>query len=164
MRLSRTLLAGLVLAVIAGVFVLSSPIRDASGQAAGQVQVVGPLTRDNGAIQTLTAQGAATLNSADQSGFNVTRVICVFRQSATGGTPSTTFSIQNKDAASGQYYSIITSAAITANSVNFITAGGDVTTTTNVGAGVPIARTWRTSTTVGGTTPAVTATIGCSVQ
>lgn len=162
MRLNRSLLAGLAIALIAGAVALST--REAVAQSAGQVQMIAPLTRDIGAIVTLTAAGAGTTNSLDQSGFNVTRIVCVFRQSATGGTPSSTFAIQNKDAASGQYYTLLTSAAITANSVNPIYVGADLPNVANVSQGLPIARTWRVTTTVGGTTPAVTATIGCSLQ
>ena len=136
----------------------------ALGQTAGAIQVIGPLTRDNGAIQTLTAASAGS-NSADQSGFNVTRIICVLRVTAiTGTSPTITFSIQNKDAASGQYYSIITSPSITTASTNFIAVGGDLANVANSTAAIPVARTWRTSTTIGGTTPAVTATLGCSLQ
>lgn len=137
----------------------------AFSQPSAAVQSINPLSRDlPAALVTLTAAGASTVNSSDQTGFNVSRITCVFRQSATGGTPSTTFAIQGKDFVSAQYYTILTSAAITANSVNPIYAGAGVATAANVGAGIPIPRIWRVTTTVGGTTPAVTATIGCSVQ
>src|SRR5258708_481056 len=163
MSLNRSLLVGLAITLIAGASALISPIREAIGQAAGQVQMIAPLTREIGAIVTLTAQGAGTVNSLDQSGFNVTRIICVFRESVSGGTPSSTFAIQNKDAASGQYYTLLTSAAITTNSVNPISVGADLPNVANVSQGLPIARTWRVTTTVGGPPPAVTATIGCSL-
>lgn len=134
-------------------------------QAPQAVTVYGPVTRDLGSLMTLTGQTAATINSADQSGFNITRVVCVYQQSSRLNTPSTTFKIQNKDAASGTYYDVITSSAVTTSTTpNPIAAGGGVTTTANVGAGVPIAAKWRVSATVAGTTPIVTATIGCSVQ
>lgn len=137
----------------------------ALSQPSAAVQSINPLSRDlPAALVTLTAQGAGTVNSADQTGYNVSRITCVFRESVSGGTPSSTFAIQGKDAASGQYYTMLTSAAITTNSVNPIYAGAGVTTTANVSAGLPIPRVWRVTTTVGGTTPAVTATIGCSVQ
>jgi hypothetical protein len=150
-----------LLAVAGGIFMAEQP---AMSQSAGQVQVISPLTRDIGAIQTLTAQAAGTLNSADQSGFNVTRVICVYRQASHTGTPSVTFSFQNKDAVSGTYYTTLTSAAITTDSTNGIAFGADLTPSANTVASFPVARTWRTSVTVGGTTPVVTATVGCSLQ
>src|SRR5438477_11534981 len=61
-------------------------------------------------VLTLTSQGAGTVNSADQSGFGVKNVLCVMSQSSHTGTPSTTFTIQNKDAGSGLYSSLVTSA------------------------------------------------------
>lgn len=135
--------------------------------ASGTVNAVQPLTRDVGAIQTFTNQVAATVTSADQSGFGVSRVICVYRQASFTGTPSVTFAIQNKDAASGQYYTLITSGAVAAFvAVSPISAGAGVATTANIGAGVPVARTWRTSVTfAGSSTPIIVAgTVGCSVQ
>ena len=136
-------------------------------QAGGAVQAISPLTRDLGAVRTLTAQGAATVTSADQNGYNVSRVVCAFNQSTYTGNPSVTFSIQNKDAVSGLYYTLLTSAAITSATTLPVplAAGGGVATTANVGAGIPVAAKWRVATTVAGTsTPTVTGTVGCSVQ
>lgn len=149
------------LAIAASVFVSPAPV---SAQSSGSVQAQTPLTRDLGSIRTLTAATAATYVSADQSGFNVSRITCVLNQSAKVGSPSTVFKLQNKDAISGKYYDLITSSATTANDTpNPISAGAGVVTTANVGAGVPIARTWRVSATVSSTT-SMTGTIGCSVQ
>lgn len=172
MKPSKIILGiSVAVALAAGLLFSPAGVEPAFGQSAGQINVVAPLTRDNGALQTLTNQGVGTATSADMSGFNVTRVICVYRQATStsggGGTgASSTFSIQNKDAASGQYYSLVTSTPIASpTSVNFIAAGGDLSNTTNVSAALPIARTWRTSITVGGSsTPNVTGTIGCSIQ
>jgi|SRR5579863_3343540 len=134
-------------------------------QPAGAFQAITPLTRDLGNVRSLSAQTAGTLVSADQSGFNVTRVICVFRQSTFTNSPSTTFKIQNKDAASGQYYDVITSSAITSSTAaNPIAMGADMVNASNSTASFPVAAAWRVSVTVGGTTPIVTGTIGCSVQ
>jgi hypothetical protein len=118
---------------------------------------------DTNALITLTAQGAGTVNSADQTNLDDRGVNCIFNQSSHGGTPSSTFSIQIKDGASGQYVTIITSGAITTDNAPAalsVYAGG--ATTANVSDGRPLSRTWRLTTTVGGTTPSVTATIGCS--
>jgi hypothetical protein len=141
----------------------------AFAQSSGAIQAQSPMTRDIGALQTHSARVAGTTSSSDQSGFNVSRVVCVFNQTTYTGNPSTTFLIQNKDAASGLYYTLITSAAITSatgvNTPQYITAGGGAATTANVSANVPIARTWRTRTVVAGSsTPIVTGTVGCSVQ
>lgn len=139
----------------------------APAQTSATTNSVAPLTRDPGALITNTARAASTANSADQSGFGVSRVVCVFNQSTYTGAPSTTFAIQNKDAASGLYYTLITSAAVTTavNTPSAISAGSGVPTTTNVSANIPVARTWRVTETIGGTsTPTVTGTVGCSIQ
>ena len=152
-----------LLAVVAalGCFALSA-MAQVQPQA---LQAITPMTRDAGALITLTARGAGTVNSVDQTGFNVTRIICVLNQSSHTGTPSTTFVIQNKDKASGLYYNLLTSAATTAdNTPQFIFVGPDVTATANVSAVAPIARTWRVQAIVAGTSPVVTGTVGCSVQ
>lgn len=135
-------------------------------QPAGNIQAITPLTRDLGSIRTMTAQGAATVTSADQTGYNVSRVICVFNQASHTGTPSSTFSIQNKDAASGNYYTLVTSSAITADTTPTpLAAGAGVATASNAAIGSPVAAIWRVSATIGGSaTPIVTGTIGCSVQ
>lgn len=138
----------------------------AQAQPSGSVQSIAPLTRDLGALQKLSAQGAATVNSADQSGFNMQAIVCVFRQSTVSGSPSSTFAIQGKDAASGQYYTILTSASFTTSTAaNPIAIGLGLPNVSNSSQGFPIPRTWRTSVTVGGSsTPTSTSTVGCSVQ
>jgi hypothetical protein len=150
------------LGILAGVLLAAAPI----AQAVENFNAITPLTRDLGALVRMTAQGAATVTSADQSGFNASRVICVFNQASHTGTPSSTFKIQNKDGASGAYYDLIVSAAITDDTTpTAIYAGAGLAATTNVSAVIPLARTWRVSVTVGGTaTPKVTGTVGCSVQ
>lgn len=129
------------------------------------VQVYAPLTRPLTAI-TMTAQHAATVNSATQNGYNTSRVVCVFNQASHTGSPSSTFSIQNRDIASGSWYSLITSAAITADTTpTVIAAGAGLPVTSNVSSPLPIASSWRVTLTVAGSaTPVVTGTIGCSVQ
>lgn len=161
MKPTRILVAAVALALAAS---------SASAQiASGAVQVIAPMTRDLGAVQTHTARTAGTTYSSDQSGFNVSRIVCVFNQSSYTGNPSTTFSIQNKDAASGNYYTLVTSAAITSatglNTPVTLAAGAGVNASANAASNLPIARNWRTSTTVAGSsTPTVWGTVGCSVQ
>lgn len=129
---------------------------------------------DLGPLITLTSQGAATVNSPDQTititgqGTNAAGVspgvVCVLNQASHTGSPSSTFSIQGKDAASGKYYTILTSAATTSDNMpNAIAVGRGVATVANVSAGFPLPPTWRVSVTVGGTsTPVITGTLGCN--
>ena len=154
-----------VLAAVVGLNFLTMP---AQAQFQGQqVQSVTPLTRDLGAIVTFAAKtSTATVTSADQSGFGVARVVCALTQSTITGSPSTTFKIQNKDGASGLYYDLIVSAAITTSTApNAIAAGSGMTSVSNVAYNFPLARYWRVSATINGASPAgITGTIGCAVQ
>lgn len=153
-------------AIVAAAMTLAASFgAPALAQPSGSIQAQTPMTRDLGAIQTLTAQVPGTVASVDQNGYNVSRVICVMRQSAQTGGSAASFSIQNKDAASGQYYSLITSGSMTVNGqVSPISAGAGITTVSNVSSNThPIARTWRTSVTVTGGTN-WSGTVGCSVQ
>src|SRR6266853_722464 len=75
-------------------------------------------------VITMTAQGAGVVNSADQNGFGIKTLLCVLNQASHTGTPSTTFTISNKDPASGLYYTAITSAAVLLdNTPNAISTG-----------------------------------------
>lgn len=153
-RLGLALAAALAVAVAAPSF----------GQPAGAFQAVTPLTRDLGNIRSLTAATANTYVSQDQSGYNISRVTCVLNAASKVGTPSYTFKIQGKDAASGLYYDLLTSASLTNTATaNPISVGAGLTDSANVSIARPIPATWRVSATVTGTT-SVTGTIGCSVQ
>ena len=155
MRLLRSAL------FVFGLAILATP---ALPQPSGAFHSISPMTRSLGALTTLTAHAAGTVNTSDQSGYNISRVVCVFNQSAHTGTPSTTFKIQNKDAASGAYYDLITSSAITGDATPTPLAAGNIASSANLSASMPIAALWRVSTIIAGTTPVVTGTVGCSVQ
>ena len=168
----RTVASLLILAaaISAGFFFFPTP-KPAYSQAAGAIESIYPLTRDLGARITLTAQGAAPntpVVSADQNGFNVSRVVCVFNQTTYTGSPSVTFAIQNKDKVSGNYYTLVTSAATTTalNTPVYVAAGADLPNSSNLTQGAPIAQTWRVIATAGtgSSTPVSTGTVGCSVQ
>lgn len=148
----------LALALVAGLIA-----GNAIAQSSGSVQAQTPLTRDIGAIQTFSSSTANTYNSADQSGFNVSRVICAFNTTSRTGTPTATVAIQNKDAASGAYYSLITSSSISSNTTTTVAAGAGLPAVANVSGALPIARTWRTQVVISGTT-SYNGTVGCSLQ
>lgn len=137
-------------------------------QSAGAVQSVAPMTRDlPSALVTFAGTVPSTVNSADQAGFNVSRIICVMRQTSQNGSTSTTFAIQGKDKASAAYYTILTSGAYTTanlNGVSPIAIGAGLTDTANVKAGYAIPAFWRVTTTITGGTSVGAGTIGCSVQ
>jgi hypothetical protein len=119
---------------------------------------------DAGAIVRLSAQGAGTVTSSAQTNYDARGLVCVFDQSAHTGTPSTTYSIQFQDAASAAWIALLTSAAISSDTTPTtlsIYPGGPATS--NAAANAPLPRVWRVSVTVAGTSPAVTATVGCNL-
>lgn len=132
-----------------------------SGTAVGFYHV--PANVDLGALITNTAQAAATVSSPDQLGGDVTTVLCTFNQTAnTAG--NTLFKVEGKDAASGLYYTLIQSAAITTanNTPSTIAVGAGVATTANLGAGTPVPGTWRVTEVASGTS--TTGTVGCNAH
>jgi len=125
-----------------------------------------PEAIDLGALSTFASQAAATVTTSDYTNVLNRGVYCSFYQSGYTGLPSTTYSIQAKDAASGQYISLLTSAAITSANTTpvTLTVFPGAPATSNVSANAQLPATWRISTTVGGTsTPIVSGTVGCQV-
>ena len=117
-------------------------------------------------VITLTAQAAGTVNSVAETNLSGGAVTCVLNQSSHTGSPSSTLSIQAQDpGGSGLFYNLITSAAIVADATpTAVSAGKGVQTTANVSASLPVPTRWRAQVVVGGTTPAVTGTVGCVVN
>lgn len=142
----------------AAALVLLALLQSGSGALAQSVN------RNTGTIVTLTTQGSGTVNSNPQVNATYRGVKCTFNQSAHTGTPSTTFAIQFQDVSSAAFVTYITSGAITADATpTVLTVYPGITATANVSLSDILARNWRVTTTVGGTTPAVTATIDCDL-
>lgn len=119
---------------------------------------------DKAALLTLAAQGAATVNGADQTNLNGRGVQVVVDITAISGTsPTLTVVIQGKDAASGKYYNLLSSAALNATGTTLLTLYPGAPTTANASSPQVLPATWRVIATVGGTGPSVTATVGASV-
>lgn len=119
-----------------------------------------PVNTDLGAVVTLSAASASG-NSADKTLIGARGVKVVIDVTAiTGTTPTLVVDVQGKDTASGQYYTALASASITATGVTVLTVYPGVAATSNESASDHLPATWRISYTIGGTTPAVTATIG----
>lgn len=120
---------------------------------------------DNITLFTLSSQ-AANGNSTDQTNFNgrglklVTNITGI-----TGsGTPTLTVTIQGKDPVSGQYYTILTGAGITATGTQVLTVYPGIAVAANVSASDILPRTWRVAFTITGTTPGFSGSIACSVE
>lgn len=113
-------------------------------------------------VQTLTA-ASVSVNSADQAN-NYYRCVHVVVDITviTGTGPTLTVTIQGKDAVSGKYYPILASAALSTVSTTVLKVCPGITATANVSVSDLLPRDWRISSTIAGTTPAVTATIAVS--
>ena len=118
---------------------------------------------DTAALINYTAAAAGT-NGTDQTNFNGRGVKLVIDITAlTGVSPTLTVTVQGKDAASGKYYTILASAALAAVATTTLEIYPGIATAANATQGVTLPRVWRVITTITGTTPAVTATVGASV-
>lgn len=115
-------------------------------------------------VVSLGGVGAGTYNSGDtvnhnhrgiQVGINITAI--------TGTSPTLTVTIQGKDVASGQYYTLLASAALNATGFTLLTIYPGLTVAANSVANQVMPRTFNIKAVVGGTTPSVTATIGTSL-
>lgn len=114
-------------------------------------------------ILTLAA-AASSVNSSDQTNFNGKGVLVGVNITAiTGTTPTLTVTIQGKDVASAQYYTILASTALNATGFTSLSVYPALTVSPNLVVNTVLPKTWRISAAIGGTTPAVTATIGASV-
>ena len=77
----------------------------------------------------------------------------------TGTAPTLTVTIQGKDPHSGTYYTLLASAALVAAGYTELIVMAGTTVAAGVAASRPMPIDWRVITAIGGTTPAVTATI-----
>lgn len=124
-----------------------------------------PYVTPNTGLGTLVNLAAASVgvNSIDLVN-GVNRGVTLFVNiSALGGTsPTLTVTIEGKDPVSGQYYTVLESAALAAVGFSTLTVYPGVAVTANETASATLPQVWRVTTAIGGTTPAVTGTIsGC---
>ncbi len=117
---------------------------------------------DTAALLTLTAQAAGTINSADQTNYNGRGAQVVFDMTV-ATTTSVVINLQGKDLASGKYYNILSSAAITTAVTTQLTAYPGAPVTANISTPQPLPRVWRVQAVITGGTSAATATVGASV-
>lgn len=155
---------GLILALAVMLSMWES--KPAQAQVGGTIYSIEPLTKTLGAIQTIAGTSGTTVtNSADQTGFGMSRAACVYVQTSHTGNPGTVIAIQGKDTTTGLYYNLIQSGSITLdNTPTVVYAGAGVTTGANVGNNVMVPRTWRTTATLSGTFTAAAGKLSCDVQ
>jgi hypothetical protein len=108
----------------------------------------------------LTA-AAASVNGSDQDSSNACGAIVVIDITAiTGTSPTAVFTLQGKDVVSGKYYTILASASLTATGTTVLRVHHGLTAAANAVAVDVLPDAFRVICTIGGTTPAVTATVG----
>lgn len=112
-------------------------------------------------IITLTAQAAGTVNGplmTNPWGRGTTVGI----NTTVDAAGSYVINIQGYDTASGQFYTLASSAAIVAAGFATLTVYPGVTVAANTAVSAPLPRTWRVQAVV--TTGPITATVGASVM
>jgi hypothetical protein len=85
----------------------------------------------------------ATLNSGDQNGESFEFLHVIIKVTAASATPSVVFRIQGKDPASGDWYDILVSAAITGAGTTVLKVGPGLTAAANLVANDMIPSVWR---------------------
>lgn len=111
-------------------------------------------------LLTVTA-GTATQTSADQTNYDARGIIVVLDATAVVSSGSFTLTIQGKDRASGQYYTLLAGAAVSTISTNVYTVYPGAPATANVSANSPLPHTWRVKATYNSGT-SLTFTVGAS--
>ena len=139
-----------------------------AGAAFAQVpSTVPPYNTDLGALITNSLRVAGTVTTAAQTNLDKNGAVCTFNQTASSGSPSTTFSIQGYDAATASWLTYITSGAITDTTTTAIAVYPGMATSPLSGMtciSVHLPRVWRVSQTIAGTSgPATTSKIGCNM-
>ena len=109
------------------------------GQAAPAIGTLGPQNK------TVLASAArtASANSADLTNSNGRGVVIVIDATASADTPSVVFTVKGKDPLSGQYYTILASAAITGTSTTVLRVYPGLTAIANQTATDVVPRTYR---------------------
>lgn len=109
----------------------------------GDVDVVSLPDLNVEGVALASAARTATTNSADLVNKWKKGVIVVIDITAVTGTPSLTLKIQGKDPASGKYYDILTSAALTAVGTTVLKVFPGATAAANQVANDLVPKTWR---------------------
>lgn len=117
--------------------------------------------KDLGALITLTAQGAGTVNSLDQVNVGSRGVRATVDITAKTGTIDVTVNIQRKDVASGKYVTLLASASLTGTGTTTYTVHPNASVAANVSINDFLGEIWRVQVVNGaGSSPSTTATIG----
>jgi hypothetical protein len=113
---------------------------------------------------TATNQGIGTLTSADLGPYGRSAG-CSYVQTAGANGPSSTITIQGKQPGTTNYYSLLTSAAVTAITPGSteISIGPEVTTSANVGLSAVLPTFWRVQLNINAGS-GLTGTVNCTTS
>lgn len=109
-----------------------------------------------------SAARTATVASADQTNYNGRGLHLVIDVTAITATPSVTFTIQGKDELSGEYYTILASAAITGTGTTVLRVFPGATAAGNTVANDILPRIWRVNA-VHADSDSITYSVGASI-
>ena len=99
---------------------------------------------ENNSVRLLaSAARTATVATADQPNPENRGVVVIIDVTASAATPSVVATIQGKDEVSGQYYTILASAAITGTETRVLRVFPGATAATNLVANDVLPSTWR---------------------
>ena len=119
---------------------------------------------DNITFHNLVAANTSA-NGSDQSNVFARGITVIVDITAiTGTTPTLTVTIEGKDPVSGKYYTLLASTALNAVGTTALRIYPGLAVAANSAANLPLPKTYRVRTTIGGTTPAVTAKISGSLH
>jgi hypothetical protein len=90
-----------------------------------------------------SAARTATNNSGDQQNVAHRGIRLVIDVTAATDTPSVVFTLQGRDPVSGQYYTLLASAAITGTGTTVLLIYPGATAAANLVANLPLPKTWR---------------------
>lgn len=110
------------------------------------------ITSGGAPVTSITANG----NSDDYFTAGRGLDVYIYISALTGTSPTVTFTVQGKDPVSGQHFTMLTSAALSATGFTHLQVAPGIAVTSNVTASLQMTNTWRLGWTVGGTTPNAT--------
>lgn len=115
--------------------------------------------QETGTLLTHTAASTGS-NSGDLDATKYRGILLyVYVSAITGTTPTLTVTIQGKSPGSAQYYTVLASAALNATGLTVLRVYPGLTAAANTVANDVLPCSYRISTAIAGTTPAVTAQI-----
>ncbi len=121
------------------------------------------MRRDTTALITHSAAATGTTGFDQGAGCAKGILLYIYISAITGTTPTLTVTLQGKSPVSDQYHTVLASAALNATGLTILRVYPGLTAAANLVATDILPTTWRVVSVIGGTTPAVTASISASL-